>query len=208
MNPVLPETESRLLEAAGQIFAERGFAAATVREICERAGANVAAVNYHFGDKLGLYQAVFRHAAACGLRAEDPGELSGPGELRLRTWVTSFLADLVAKDEAGWPGKLMARELADPSEVLAEYIEQAARPKFARLLEILALIAPGLNAAHAQRIGASIIGQIIFYHHAKPFIDRLAPNLALRPSTAEAIAAHITAFSLAGLGSTELEARS
>jgi TetR/AcrR family transcriptional regulator, regulator of cefoperazone and chloramphenicol sensitivity len=205
MSPGLPETESRLLEAAGQIFAERGFAAATVREICERAEANVAAVNYHFGDKLGLYRAVFRHAAACGLRAEDPAEVSGPGELRLRTWVTTFLADLVAKDEAGWPGKLMARELADPSEILAEYIEQGARPKFTRLLEILALIAPGLSSEQSQRIGASIIGQIIFYHHAKPFIDRLAPDLALRPATADAIAAHITGFSLAGLGVNRTE---
>src|SRR5262245_54165184 len=61
-------TEQRLLEAAGQVFAEKGFKAATVRDIVAKAGIkNIAAVNYYFGDKEKLYDAALRHAFQCGL---------------------------------------------------------------------------------------------------------------------------------------------
>ena len=113
MSTTSHDTVQRLLEAAGQVFAERGFAAATVRDICERAGANVAAINYHFRDKLGLYQAVFRHAVTCGGSVVDAPDTSGTPAERLHAWTSSFLSDLVAKDNAGWPSRLMARELAE-----------------------------------------------------------------------------------------------
>jgi AcrR family transcriptional regulator len=59
---VAEHTEQRLLEAAGQIFAEKGFRAATINEICTRAEANIAAVNYHFDSKERLYVEAVRHA--------------------------------------------------------------------------------------------------------------------------------------------------
>ena len=60
-------TKSRLLEGAGEEFAEKGFELARVRAICDRAGANLAAINYHFGDKEHLYVEVLREAHRCGL---------------------------------------------------------------------------------------------------------------------------------------------
>src|SRR5260370_37608549 len=65
--PASDPTRGKLLEVAGRVFADRGYQATTIREICQRAGANVAAVNYHFGDKLGLYTEILHQS----LRADQ-----------------------------------------------------------------------------------------------------------------------------------------
>ena len=67
LNPAIPDlkTRQRVLEAAVEVFAEQGFRKTTVRDICKRAHANVAAINYHFRDKEGLYTAVLQYAHQC-----------------------------------------------------------------------------------------------------------------------------------------------
>ncbi len=63
---VADDTRANLLDAAGRVFAERGYQSATIREICRKAGANVASVNYTFGDKMGLYTEVLRRPVRAG----------------------------------------------------------------------------------------------------------------------------------------------
>jgi len=61
------QTRARLLDAAREVFSEHSFQGATVREICRRAEANVAAVNYHFGNKEGLLAGSPELLPACGV---------------------------------------------------------------------------------------------------------------------------------------------
>src|SRR3712207_5289373 len=101
-------TRQRLLEAAGEVFAEAGFRAATVREICTRAGANVAAVNYHFGDKERLYTEVLKYAHRCAIVKYPPGmglAPEAPAEQRLRGFVMSFLSRMLDDGRPAWHAK-------------------------------------------------------------------------------------------------------
>ena len=74
---ILDPTKARLLDAAGQEFAEKGFEGATVRAICDRARVNLAAVNYHFGDKEMLYEQAVLEAHRCG-GGEPPASVDVP----------------------------------------------------------------------------------------------------------------------------------
>src|SRR5262245_3494612 len=91
---LVPGTEKRLLEAAGEIFAEHGYRAATVRQICEKARANIAAVNYHFGDKEGLYMAALRsvhRASAEKYLSNLSVSPANTPEQKLRVYVLSLM---------------------------------------------------------------------------------------------------------------------
>src|SRR5271170_3559202 len=101
-------TRQHLLAAAGEVFAEVGFRAATVREICERAGANIAAVNYHFGDKERLYRAVLQetYQAAVGKYPADYGlRDDATAEERLRAFVHSLLLRIFSDGPSAQHGK-------------------------------------------------------------------------------------------------------
>src|SRR5881397_1998942 len=92
--PANAATRRLLLNAAAEVFGERGFRAASIREICTRAGANVAAVNYHFGDKEALYLEVLKDTLRCTREKYPPdmGLKAGASmEQKFRAFVHSFL---------------------------------------------------------------------------------------------------------------------
>src|SRR6266516_3174568 len=84
------ETRERVLRAAAQLFADRGLKKVTVREICRAARANVAAVNYHFGDKTGLYREVLQLAIDTMRSTNDVAREAGrglPADEQLRQYI-------------------------------------------------------------------------------------------------------------------------
>ncbi len=195
----LDATHSRLLEAAGVVFAEKGFAGATVREICLRAGANVAAVNYHFRDKQGLYIEVLRRSMLLAAEEDRADILSGlPAEAALGRLVSGMLRRMNSSPEQGaWHVRIMAHELAQPTAALDRVVQEVIRPRYEALRQIISRIIQLPSEHPVTRMCAhSVIGQVVHYAHARPVIDRLWPELNF---DADQIAGHIATFSLAGL---------
>lgn len=195
-------TRERLLKAAGEIFARHGFRAATVREIALRAKANVAAVNYHFGDKKKLYAAVLKYAHNSATQKYHADQIPGDGitpQEQLHAFVQTFLLRILDEGRPAWHGKLMMREIFEPTEILDEMIEETIRPLYERLSAIIRqLIGEKAATQLVQRCTLSVIGQCVHYYHARPVIARLTKH-KLGPSDIEKLADHITQFSLAAI---------
>jgi TetR/AcrR family transcriptional regulator, regulator of cefoperazone and chloramphenicol sensitivity len=201
-NTINPETRQRILEAAGRVFAEKGFRGATVREICDMAVANIAAINYHFGDKEKLYAAVLRWTQQYATEHYPPflEQSDRSARERLRHFVHNFLLRVANEGRPSWHGKLMAREMADPTAALDELV----RDTFVPMNKILRgmvreLIGPDATEMQLRLSVASIVGQCLFYNHSRSLVERVHPDQALDAGGLETIADHITRFSLAGI---------
>jgi AcrR family transcriptional regulator len=198
------ETRMRLLDAAGEIFSCKGFHAATVREITRAAKANVAAIHYHFGSKDRLYLAVLEHAHAEALRRFPPDlglGAAATAEVRLYAYVRALLLRLAEKGRHAWLFRLMAREMADPTPQLAVVVERCLAPASAVLRAIVAeLLGPGADALTVARCAQSVVGQCRHFVIDRPVLTRLYPDCDPGRGGIDAVAAHITRFSLAALG--------
>jgi AcrR family transcriptional regulator len=206
------DTSRRLLDAAGEVFAKRGFRQATVREICRRAHANIAAVNYHFRDKDGLYAAVLREAQRAAREKYPPTLGLGPNasaEQRLHAFIRSFLLRLFDPGRPAWHGLLMARELVEPTAALDLIIEESVRPRYELLRAIVRELSDREISDERVRLRAqSIVGQCMYYHYVHRVLARLDPpgdGQALDP---ERLADHITEFSLAAMRPSAVSPRS
>jgi TetR/AcrR family transcriptional regulator, regulator of cefoperazone and chloramphenicol sensitivity len=198
------ETRRQLLEAAGVVFAEAGFRDATVREICRRAGANIAAINYHFGDKETLYAEVLRYSHGKALEKYPPllGVAAGaPPEKKLRAFVKSLLLRIFDKGPTAWHGKLMSREMIEPTGALDSLVEERIRPMSNQLWKIVSeILDRPMNDERVRLCAFSVVSQCVFYHHCRPVVSRLIPNkLPEDEESIEHLAGHITNFSLAAM---------
>ena len=195
------ETRQRLLEAAGEVFAEHGFRDATIREICERAKANIAAVHYHFGDKEELYAAVFTYARSCAVAPFD-GQVpsTASAEERLRVFVRAVLTRFFDEGRPAWLGKLVAQEMIDPTKALDSLINEQIRPNSERLKAIVReLIGVEIDEQELWRCTFSIAAQWLFYFHCGQVVKRLNPDQRFDRQELERLADHITKFSVAAL---------
>ena len=132
------DTRARLLQAALQLFSERGFAQTSVRAIAESAGTNVAAIAYHFGDKARLYTATFYEPFGSGSDLipvfSDPALSLAQA---LGCYFSGFLEPLKHEGLVTQSLRLHVRELLDPTHVWPELIERECRAPHLALVQLL-----------------------------------------------------------------------
>jgi AcrR family transcriptional regulator len=195
-------TREKLLDVAGHVFADRGYQAATIREICVRAGANVAAVNYHFGDKLGLYTEVLQLSVrAAQIEAiRNALDKTAPPEEILRAVIRARLRGLWRGDLPDWHFKILSHELVQPSPAFRPLINKVARPLLKRLLELIGgMIDLPPDDDKTRLCAISVMGQILAYVFAGPLLVGVWPGLKMTREQVERIADHIADFSLSYL---------
>jgi len=134
-------TRARLLESAGRLFAARGFAETTGKEIAADAAADLASINYHFGSRAGLYMAVLAEAHRRFVSLSDLSALAG-GDLPPAAQLEVLIAGLVerAANREGWHARVLARELLSPSSHLEAFFRAEVLPKIAGVRRIVAAI--------------------------------------------------------------------
>ena len=194
------ETRERLLESAAALFAANGFAKVTVRDICHAARANVAAVNYHFGGKTGLYEQVLRLAITVmqetTTEAVQAGEGRQPRE-QLTTYIAVFLRR-VFEGRDSWIHQMMMRELADPTPALDLVVDEVIRPRIAYLSKVVAaLLQKPPGDERVGRCVASVNAQCLAVLRNE--VSERLGIVRITAGTIDDIAHHIARFSLAGI---------
>ncbi|HBO43997.1 MAG TPA: DUF1956 domain-containing protein [Planctomycetaceae bacterium] len=198
------ETRQRILNAAGEVFADKGFQTATIREICGKAGANLAAVNYYFGDKEKLYVEVFK-AAHPGIPEPGANE-AWPGDAppaeRLKVFIRQLLGRLFRTDAPAWRMRLFQREVLDPTPFCTEIVQKYFQMNFAQLMSVLdELLPPDMPVPRRHQVGFSIIGQCVHFRAAGQVIGMvIGEEEQSKYHTVDLLAEHVSGFVLAALG--------
>ncbi|MCJ2164497.1 MULTISPECIES: TetR/AcrR family transcriptional regulator [unclassified Pseudodesulfovibrio] len=195
-------TKTALLAAAIEVFADKGFDSATVRDICSRAKANVAAVNYHFGSKDGLYASVLEEIFPKG----EEWQARKTSAISTRERLHNFLHGL-ASEIYEPTGNLVAqkwaiflREMAKPSHNLDIIVQHQVQPRANELRQILSDILGPTVPDHALAFCSSNIWAMMLDHLlTQPILDRLNPHRPNLKTSMDQFVDHVVIFCLGGL---------
>jgi AcrR family transcriptional regulator len=166
---------------------------------------NVSLVNYHFGDKEGLYLAVLGHFRAKAIEKYPPDlkvDAKSDPEERLDAFLRSFLFRILGKGQPSWFGKLFAREFIEPTKAFDVMVEEAIRPSYKLLMSIVSeIIGKDADERIKRLCTASIMGQCLYYRNSRAVISRIIGKDQFSTSEIEDITEHIKRFSLGAMRS-------
>ncbi|MCF8111945.1 MAG: CerR family C-terminal domain-containing protein [Desulfobacteraceae bacterium] len=207
-------TRQRLLEHAEKLFAEKGFAGVSVREITAMAGCNLAAVNYHFGGKQKLYLAVFRERWAkrgykvgqSFMQAIECSQKPAIEEV-VSAMAKAFIQGPLTDSERRIHIQLMQRELSDPGEALDMIVGEVMRPFIRQLTELIEpRIKRGVSRQRLELNILSIIGVTLYFFLARPVVERITGKTYDGKFKSDLVS-HITNFSMHGIQALTMEER-
>lgn len=190
------EAREHLLLTALRLFAEKGFAKTSTREIAQAAGANIAAISYYFGDKAGLYRAVFTEPLGS---AKDDIALYDQPDFTLRQslegFIGSFLAPMKQGELVQQCSRLHYREMLEPTGVWAEEIDKGIKPAHAALVALLGrhLGVPRVDD-DLHRLAFSITGLALQMFISREVIENVRPQLLKTPKAIDLWAARLVDF--------------
>jgi AcrR family transcriptional regulator len=169
------DTKTVLLRAAGELFAENGPDGTSIRAIADRADANIAAVNYHFGTKENLYREVLRFVVTEG-QDIDAGEYlraaqqaKAPAELTaiIQRLVHARFAAYLSPDKPQWMNRLLIRSFLQPSHVLEEIVRDQFVPDRDNLIAVFQTARPDMSRQEARLLMHALSAQVCFYIFAR-----------------------------------------
>lgn len=201
------ETKKRLLQAATQVFADKGLVDATTAEICQLADANAAAISYHFGGKESLYQAVWQQATdlMAELYPSDAGLIGDePPATRLRVYIHNFVGMVTDDGMFGHLHRLQLHEMVAPTGAVRKIFFKAIEPRRQRMLGVISeLVGPQVDEDTLNRCLYSVVSQCRAVRFVK---NRSMPVFGQKKFTKQDfthLADHIADMCLAGFAATQ-----
>jgi AcrR family transcriptional regulator len=195
--------KTAIIEAAGEIFVEKGFRTATVRQICKRAGVKTAAINYYFGDKSKLYREVLRYYQNIAFQ-KYPSNLGikegdSPGQ-KIKSFIHLMIMHIFEEGSPTWFGRLLAREFVEPTDALDILVKEVIRPSFVMLAAVVKeILGEKVAEKTAYLCAMSIVGQCLYFRNSLPIVNRILEKEKFSRQEIIALADHISHFSLSAL---------
>ena len=194
------ETRQKLLNAACEVFAEKGYRKAKVVEICARANANVASVNYYFGDKASLYAETWRYTFQQLENQIFLNFTEGSPQERLRALILTLMKNFTRKGIMGYFSRLYLMEMANPTGLIQDSWRELIAPKRQQLHDIIReLIGPNADEQRVLFCELSIVNQCRTLLTIKHIDLEYLLGQSLDLELIERLADHIAEFSLAGI---------